>query len=178
MTLQEIENAVLRQLPNRKQHLPTNGLVTKEFSPENIFVIICGMASVYLTDPQKTVTEFYDITPKEYYKYVADFTRHLSRVKQVIEGYGVSISEPDYYTKFSKVFWEKHNQNTLGEKYKSGLILSHLLSSKREFREKNTTLREGDFTSFFIYNKARLTRNYLFLSSTKKTYVDFLAMAY
>jgi hypothetical protein len=175
MNIQEIESAVLKQLPFRKQHLPVSGLVTKDFSPQNILVIICGLASVYLPEPRKKIVEFYDITPKVYDLYIKDFYSHLDRVNEVIRMYGVKG-----YKEFSEAFWVRHNPECMGEKYKSGTILSHILSSKREFREfvrEDNVFREGDFTSFFVYNKSQLTKNFLNLYS-KKHYVDFLEMAY
>lgn len=177
MTIQEIENAVLRQLPFKKQHLTVTGLVTKDFSPENILVIICGLGSVYITDPRKKIVEFYDITPRVYDCYVREFCWHMDRVKEVFEQYGVKTK---MYRDFSEAFWEKHNTNYAGEKYKCGLILSHVLSSKREFRElvKRGIFKEGDYTSFFVYNKSQLTKNFLNLYRKEKKYVDFLEMAY
>ena len=176
MTIQEIEKAVLCQLPFRKQHLPPAGQITKDFSPENILVIICGIASIYVTDPRKKIIEFYDIKPRVYDNYIREFYAHMDRVKELFESYGVRSK---MYKDFSEAFWEKHNTDYMGEKYKCGLILSHILSSKREFRElvKKGIFKEGDFTSFFVYNKSQLTKNFLNLYS-KKHYVDFLEMAY
>lgn len=181
MKIQDIERAVLCQLPNRKQHLPSAGMVTKDFSPENILIIICGLASVYIKDPKKTSTEYYDMTEKEYSEYVRDFFMHLLRVNEVVRSYGINTKNKDFYKQFAEAFWKKHNKNSGGEIGKCGVILSHILSSKREFREfvrDDNIFREGDFTSFFVYNKAQLTKNFLNLHSKEKKYVDFLEMAY
>lgn len=181
MNIQDIEKTLLQQLPNKKQHLPVAGLVTKEYSPENIMVIICGLSSIYLKDPKKAVTGFYDISQKLYDKYVRDFFLNMLRVDEIVRSYGVDPRKKDFYKIFSEEFWKRHNKDSGGEIGKSGVILSHILSSKREFREfvkEDNIFIESDFTSFFIYNKAQLTKNGLNLYSKGKTYVDFLAMAY
>jgi hypothetical protein len=179
MKIQEIENALLRQLPFKKQHLPVQGLITKDFSPENVMLIICGLSSVYIPNPKTAITEFYDIKPKEYDIYVYHFLDHLDRVNEIMRAYGVNTKLSDHYEAFSNAFWRVHNPE--GQNYKLGTLLSHILSSKREFREflkKETIFKEGDFTSFFVYNKSRLTRNCLFLASKETEYVDFLDMAF
>lgn len=181
MNIQDIERAVLRQLPFRKQHLPPSGQVTKDFSPENILIIICGLASVYIKEPKKACTEYYDMSEREHGRYVRDFFGHLLRVREVVRAYGINPRNKDFYKLFSEEFWKKHNKGSGGEIGKSGIILSHILSSKREFREfvrEDDIFREGDFTSFFVYNKAQLSKNFLNLRSKERKYVDFFEMAY
>lgn len=176
MTVQEIEAALLRQLPIKKQHLPNNGVLTKEFSPENILVIICGLASIYLPSPRNKIVEYFDVNNKTYDRYVNQFFTNLKRVNEVVRSYGVFSSR---YKDFSDAFWDHHN--TKGERGKSGLILSHILSSKREFREfvkEDNIFTESDFSAFFIYNKAQLTMNYLNLYSKEKKFFDFLDYAF
>ena len=183
MTIQEIEKAVSKQLPGRKENLLLSNFITKDSLHDAGMVIICGFASIYLNDPEKTVIRYYDINAREYSNKVRIFFKHMKRVVEIVESYGAKAKGPGFYKEFDHVFWDTHNPNPNGEEYKSGIILSHVLSSKREFRNfvKNNKshFEEGDYTSFFIYNKVRLTKNYLFFQKpVEKEYVDFLGFAY
>lgn len=182
MTIQEIEKAVFKQLLGRKEKLLLSNFVTKDSCHDAGLIIICGFASIYLNEAERVVTRYYDINAKEYANKVRIFFKHMRRVVDVVESYGVKTNEPDFYKRFAGVFWDAHNKDYAGERYKSGIILSHILSSKREFRnflKDNSNFAEGDYTSFFIYNKVQLTKNFLFFQKpSEKGYVDFLGFAY
>lgn len=188
MTVQEIESAVLKQLPFRKKE----ALLNREFAKKDIFkdagmIIISGLSSIYINDARKAITGYYDINSKKYEENVRAFNKHIGRVAEVMRCYGVKPEEPDFYRKFSEAFWIKHNTKTAGDMFKSGVILSHVLSYNNtnnnnsfwDSLNEESFFRKSDFVSFFIYNKTNLTKNYLFLSKTKeKKYVDFLNFAY
>jgi hypothetical protein len=177
MKIQEIETAVMKQLPFKRYHEPGKAdqflncvNVKKDRYLDIGMVIICGLSTIYLNESQKKVVAYYDITPKGFNTNVTVFNKHLARVAEIMHFYGAKD-----YKDFSEKFWTKHNQATAGEIFKSGIILSHVVSSKKEFSKfikDNTELKDEDYLSFFIYNKTHLTKNYL--SLRKKEYVDSL----
>lgn len=185
MTIQEIEKAVLRQFPRRKeQQLLNYTYILKDKFLDKAMVVICGLSSVYLSDPEKKVTSYFDINRKGYNTNVNLFVRSLARVSEIISSYGIDVRSPNAYRQFSDRFWHINNALCTGEIGKSGVILSHILSSKKEFSNFTKTFgvfEEGDFDAFMIYNKAKLATNYLqmnFPTLKKQEFVDIAEMAY
>ncbi len=179
MTIQEIEQAVRKQLPFKKeQHLflRTNG--EKDYLADAGMIIICGLASVYISKPQEKIISHYDVTQKSYQKYVKLFTANIERVSEIMSSYGVNLGSKTLYKDFKEAFWMKHNIISPGDIYKTGIRLSDVLSGRKEYRkflkEHESCFRDNDFTAFFIYNKAQLTKNILGLKKTNINYVDLL----
>lgn len=182
MKLLDIEKAVMKQLPKKKYHEPGKGDlsnrpdVKKDRYLDLGMVIICGLANYYISDPKETILAHYDITSKSYNTNVNSFERHIKRVSQIIECYGATD-----YLSFAEIFWDKHNELSAGDKMKSGILLSHVLSSKREFSRfiaDNPIFDDEDYLSFFIHNKAKLAKNYLAITHSlhrRQQYVDHLA---
>lgn len=180
MKIQDIEKAVLKQLPSKGDHLicKDNFLsrpgAKKDRHLDIGMVILCGLSSIYLPDAQGKIVAHYDIDNKGYRTNLGVFEKHLNRVSEIINEYGGSD-----YKSFSEAFWIKHNSRAEGERLKSGVILSHILSSKREFSnfiKWNPVFQHEDYLSFFIYNKAQLAKNFLSLHFplSRREYVDHL----
>ena len=180
MKIQEIEIAVLKQLPFRK----SDALNNREFATKDIFrdagmIIVCGLASAYIDDARKVAVNYYDINKEKYLNNVRSYHSHVSRIGELMEYYGVKIEEPNSYRNFSNAFWRRHNEGSNHEPYKDGVILSHVISSKRTFTNfLQDPFIERDYVSFFVYNKAQLAQNYLRLHRQDKEYVNFLQMAF
>lgn len=176
MRIQDIEKAVLKQLPSKGDHLIGKDEcflnrpgVKKDRYLDIGLVLICGLSVVYIPDAQKKVVKHYDIDNKGFNNNVAVFNKHLKRVSEIIKSYGAKD-----YKHFTEIFWMNHNPECAGEPFKSGIILSHILSSKKEFSKfikDNPVFKHEDYLSFFIHNKAQLSKNYLAL---QKQYVDCL----
>lgn len=180
MKIQDIEQAVLKQLPSKGDHLigKDNSFLNRPGAKKDRhmdigMVIICGLSSIHFADAQKKIVSHYDIDNKGYYKNVTVFEKHLNRVSEIINLHGAKD-----YKSFSVIFWDKYNKYTDGERLKSGIILSHILSSKREFSlfiKDKPVFGDEDYLSFFIYNKAQLAKNFLSLHFPKRgEYVDHL----
>lgn len=182
MKIQDIEQAVMKQLPSKRYHEPgkediffNRPGVKKDRFLDIGMLMICGLSSVYIPDAQKRIVAHYDVDNKSYIRNVNAFGRHLNRVSEIINEYGAYD-----YKSFSDLFWRRHNNNTAGEPLRSGIILSHVVSSKREFTQfirDNPVFTDEDYFSFFIYNKAQLAKNYLSLNfplKKNRPYVDHL----
>lgn len=192
MTIQNIETALRKQLPGKKE---ANSFLSGStydnyktyFSSDSsksttALIIFCGLCRVYINEAPKKVASYYDIVPKEFNHYAALFTSHCDRIGEVIKSYGVNITLPGAYKKFAVAFWHKHNIVSAGEVNKSGIILSHVISSKKEYnhflKNEDSCLKESDFVSFYIFNKAQLTKNYLTLGAKHKEFVELVSFGY
>ena len=126
--------------------------------------LICGLASVYVLDAEDTAIKLYDLNARLYKKYASLYFKHITRAAEVMKFYGIDLEVPDFYRQFSNKFWHSHNDS--GQPYRSGFVLSDLLSARREYNvflncETNKIFQEDDYTSFLVFNKAQLTKNYL-----------------
>lgn len=183
MRVQDIESIVRKQMLFRnEQHLFLRTNSNKDHLADSGMLVICGLCSIFVPDAEKVVVGHYDIRKKEYLAYVREFHRHRNRVSEILKHYGVSPSAPGAYKLFSNAFWHKHNETVPGEPYKSGFVLSDILSLRRDFRafmkSQDSPFKDEDFTSFFIFNKASLSRNAIRMQFKPARYVELLDMGY
>ena len=183
MKIQQIEAALRKQLPFRQeQHFFMRTDVTKDALMDAGMVIICGLSSVYVTSAEEAAVKLYDLNPRLFKKYSTLYFRHIDRAALIIASYDINLKAPDFYKQFSNKFWLTHNVGSEDTPFKTGVMLSHVLSSRREYNIylKNHTshFQEDDFTSFFIFNKAQLTINYLRQKLTPEKWIDSIDMGY
>ncbi len=127
--------------------------------------------------------KFYDINQSQFDKYVSLYFKHIDRVAGIITAYGIDFKTTGFYRRFSNKFWDIHNPGSNTDSYKTGLILSDVLSSRREYNlllesPTNSLWKEDDFTSLLIYNKSQLTKNCLRLNAITEKYVDLRDLGY
>lgn len=183
MKIQAIEAALRKQIPFRKeQHFFMRTDVTKDALMDAGMVIICGLASVYVPGAEEQAIKLYDLNAKLFKKYSTLYFKHIDRTALIIESYGISLKAENFYKQFSNKFWLTHNVGSNLEPFKTGVLLSHILSSRREYniflKNHPSHFLEEDFTSFFIFNKAQLTKSYLRQRMPTEKFVDLKDLGY
>jgi len=99
--------------------------------------LICGLASIYVPGAEDKAVELYELNARLYRKYINLYFKHIARAAEVMQTYEVDLEEPDFYRQFSNKFWLTHNKG--GQPYKSGFILSNILSARREVSLRPST---------------------------------------
>jgi hypothetical protein len=189
MKIIQIEAALRKQIAFRKEAaflMRTD--VVKDALMDAGMVIICGLSMIYTPESERAedkIVKLYDINLKQFRKYAGLYFKHIDRAAVVIASYGIDIKAPNFYKLFADKFWITHNEGAKTEPFRTGVMLSHILSSRREynvFLNKHVShFTEDDFTSFFIFNKAQLTKNYLrqkIGKAYKEKYVDAKDLGY